>query len=76
MANGPIPYVDALISVLVNANVAIPIIFATVGSIVAIVKAIGGPDVSLTDVADAIERQLADNDANGKAILAALRARL
>lgn len=76
MANGPIPYVDALVAVLVQANVAIPVIFATVGSIVAIVKAIGGPDVSLTDLADAIEKQIDANDTDGKAILADLRARL
>lgn len=76
MANGPIPFVDSLIATLLQANVAIPVIFTTVASIVAIIKAIGGPDVSLLDIADAIEQQLDANDADGKAILADLRARV
>lgn len=74
MANGPIPYVDSLIASLLQANVAIPIVFTTVASVIAIVKAVGGPDVDLTELADKLKAQLDENDANGKAIIADLRA--
>lgn len=74
MANGPIPYVDAIIADLLKANVAIPVIFATVASIIAIVKAAGGSGPSLLDLADAIDAQIDENDANGKQIIADLRA--
>ena len=74
MANGPIPYVDAIIADLLQANVAIPVIFATVASIIGIVKAAGGSGPDLLTLADAIEAQIDTNDANGKQIIADLRA--
>lgn len=74
MANGPIPYVDVIIADLLQANIAIPIIFATIVSIVNIVKAAGGSGPDLNQLADLIDAQIDLNDTDGKAIIADLRA--
>lgn len=75
---GPVPYIDAAVAVLMQANIAIPIIFATVGGIVKMINAARGssPEQDLDVLANLMEAQLDENAAKGKAEIARLKAEI
>jgi hypothetical protein len=65
---------ELLTGVLMQANGAIPLVFGAVSAIAAIVKGIAGNGPSLVELADLVDKQIAVNDAAGKAEIARLRA--
>ena len=65
-----------IIGGLAQANVAIPIITGTIISIIGIVKALNGPELSLSDLTAQIDAAVAANRARGDAEIARLKAKL
>ena len=80
MADHPLPAVasgiQAVTAVLVQANVAIPIIVGTITSIIGIIQALRGTAPPLADIIADLERQVAENRARGEAEIARLKAQL
>ena len=68
--------VAGIVSILTQANVAIPVVIGTITSIIGIVKALRGDVRELTPIIADLERQLAENDARGKTEIARLKALL
>jgi hypothetical protein len=68
--------VAGIVGILTQANVAIPVVIGTITSIVGIVKALRGDVRDLTPIIADLERQLAENDARGRAEVERLKALL
>lgn len=59
--------------ILTQANVAVPVIFGVIGTVVGAIKAITGSGPGLAEVADLIEAQLGSNDTHIKAEIERLK---
>lgn len=73
------PTLDALTQltlILMQANVAVPVVFALIAGIGATFRAITGTGPSAIELADMIQQQLAANDQAGRAEIARLKALL
>ena len=66
--------IQAVTSVLVQANVAIPVIIGTITSIIGIVRALRGTAPPLADILADLERQVASNQARGASEIERLKA--
>lgn len=64
---------DDLIAILTQSNVAIPLVFGAVSSIVAIWKASGNNGPSQSEIADKIRTKCRENQLYGEAEIARLR---
>lgn len=60
-------------SILTQANVAAPVIFGVIATVIGAIKAIAGSGPSLAETADLITAQLGSNDAHIKAEIARLK---
>ena len=68
--------ISAVVGILAQANVAIPVIFQTITAVVGIVKALRGTAPPLAEIVLDIEKQVAQNRATGEAEIARLKAEI
>ena len=67
---------EEVVAVLAQANIAIPIIFTTIGAVVGIIKALKGNAPPFSELEAQIQQQTALNRARGEAEIARLKALL
>lgn len=72
----PVQILDLLTKYLLQLNTSLPIVFGTIATIRNIFKGLGGEDVSLQECAAIIEANLDQNDADIKAEMDRLKAKL
>lgn len=70
-----ITVLENVTDLLLQANVAVPIISGTVMAIAAIVKGVTGSGPSLSEIADMLETKIGQNDTNIRAEIARLEAK-
>lgn len=59
--------IEGITELLLSFNVAVPIVFSTVGAVVAIIRGVTGSGPTLSQIAELIKQKTERNDNNGRA---------